>query len=182
MPNQTPNTPPVVNAGADTTITIPKNTVILTATVSDHDGIGEYKWEKISGPSSLYMEQNGLTAKAVWPEEGVYEFEFTAIDKTGLSSKDTVAVTLSTQMRKYILNDVTPQSSMLTEFQLPEEVVENLKWVFCKSSDRCELADSGPLPNIDYAWGGWFFNVLPNNRIAVGGGYTNQSFDLIIYY
>jgi len=175
------NTPPLVNAGTDTTLTIPQTAVVLAATASDDGGIVEYNWKKISGPSSGYLERYGFKANAVWLEEGVYEFEFSATDHMGASGKDTVMVTVSTQLHKYIVKNVPPSVSMYNEFQLPEEVSKNIKWVFCKSYDRNELADSGAQPNIDYAWGGWYFNTLPDNRIAVYGG-SDQPFDLIIYY
>jgi hypothetical protein len=175
------NTPLVVNAGTDTTLIIPRTSVILTATASDDGGIVQYNWKKISGPSSVYLDHYGFNANIGWLEEGVYEFEFSATDNMGVSSKDTVTVTVSTQLSKYTVKDVPTPVSGYTEFQLPEDVAKNIKWVFCKSYDHCELADSGPQPNIDYSWGGWFFITLPNNRIAVSG-YADQPFDLIIYY
>ena len=51
--NEAPNTPPVANAGANQTITLPVNIVSLAGSGSDADGtIAKYQWVKISGPSS----------------------------------------------------------------------------------------------------------------------------------
>ena len=48
------NIPPVANAGADQTITLPTNTVSLTGSGSDADGsVASYQWTKISGPPTF---------------------------------------------------------------------------------------------------------------------------------
>lgn len=182
------NTTPVVNAGRDTTILIPKNFVTLTATVTNDFHVKELRWRKISGPSSILMIDNngfpyqkGLSARAIWLEEGAYEFELTAIVDNGPSIKDTVKVTITTQLRKYIVAGLRPAASGFIEIQLPDDVFRNLKWTFCRFSSRCEQADSGPAPGIDYSLGGgWYYTFLNNNKISVFG--YNNDFDLLIYY
>jgi hypothetical protein len=185
------NTAPIVKAGEDIILEIPTNSVSLTATTTDVSRIRSYKWKTISGPSSGFIEydltvQDGRNVKAIWLEEGIYEFEVTATDLSGLSGKDTVKVTLTTQLQKHVINDLKPNSSMLTEIELPKEVFENLKWVYCRSSAYCERADAGPLGYINYDWGGWYFNMLTDNKISIYGGYGNSpspdEFDLIVYY
>ena len=47
-----PNIPPIANAGANQTITLPTNSATLTGTGTDADGtISSYAWIKLSGPS-----------------------------------------------------------------------------------------------------------------------------------
>ncbi len=178
---------PVVKAGEDISIEIPNNSVSLTATTSDATRITNYQWKRISGPNSGFIDQDGLNAKAIWLEEGIYEFEVTATYHNRFVGKDTMKVTLTTQLQKHVFNDLKPNSSRLTEIELPENVFDNIKWVYCRSSVYCEKADAGPSPNIDYNWGGWYFNMLTNNKISIFGGYNDNSsaleeFDLIIYY
>ena len=92
-----PNVPPVVNAGADQTITLPTNTVTLLGSATDADGtIASYIWTKISGPSSYTIQKitsastsvTGLTA-------GVYKFELRASDNSGAITRDTMQVTVN---------------------------------------------------------------------------------------
>src|SRR5438309_6300889 len=45
------NRPPLANAGADVTIQLPQNGVILNGKGSDEDGsIDSYQWKQLSGP------------------------------------------------------------------------------------------------------------------------------------
>ena len=78
-----PNRPPVANAGADQTITLPTNTITLNGNGStDPDNnITSYAWTKISGPSSF----NIANASAVQTQvtnlvAGVYQFELKVTD------------------------------------------------------------------------------------------------------
>src|SRR5690606_42036126 len=51
--NPAPNIPPTANAGANKTITLPENSVVLSGSGTDVDGtISSYKWTKKSGPTS----------------------------------------------------------------------------------------------------------------------------------
>lgn len=172
----------IVNAGADITKTIPDNYAVLTAVISGGNKIKEYKWKKISGPASIYINENGLTITPVWLEEGVYEFEFTATDNRNLSARDTVKVTIATQLQKHIVKDITLSNSGFVEIQLPQNVFSELKWVFCKASNRYERVDAGAFPNMNYSWDGYYYELLPDNRISVYGGYTGYNIDVIIYY
>ena len=59
------NQPPVVDAGVDKTLTLPTNSVQLTATASDSDGsIASYAWTKVSGPGATLtgVSSSQLTA------------------------------------------------------------------------------------------------------------------------
>ena len=89
--------PPVANAGADQTITLPTNSVTLNGNASsDPDGhITSYRWNKMSGPPSSTIV-NGSTAQTEVKDltEGIYEFELTVTDNEGNNSKDRIMITV----------------------------------------------------------------------------------------
>jgi hypothetical protein len=89
------NKPPIANAGADQTITPPKDSAILDGSAStDPDGtITSYKWTKIAGPSSPNFSKPDSSKTSVKTlVAGVYKFELTVTDNGGLSTKDTMQV------------------------------------------------------------------------------------------
>lgn len=88
------NQPPTANAGSDKSITLPTNSVTLTATGSDPEGNSlTYAWSKISGPSS-YNIQSPSTASTVVSNlvQGTYTFRVTVKDSGGLTDTDDVNV------------------------------------------------------------------------------------------
>ena len=92
------NRPPVANAGADQTITLPTNTITLNGNGStDPDNnITGYAWSKISGPSSFFIGNANIVQTQVTNLiEGVYQFELKVTDAVGLFSKDTMQVTVN---------------------------------------------------------------------------------------
>ena len=91
------NQPPIANAGADQTITLPTNNVTLEGSGStDPDGtIISYQWSKISGPSSCTIINTQLVqTKVDHLVQGVYQFELKVTDKGGVTAKDTVQTTV----------------------------------------------------------------------------------------
>ena len=92
-----PNVPPVANAGADQTITLPVNNVNLSGTASDSDGsLASFAWTKISGPSGFTIATGSALNTAVTGlVQGVYKFELKVTDNKGASTKDTVQVTVN---------------------------------------------------------------------------------------
>lgn len=90
-----PNHPPVANAGPDTSITLPVNSITLNGSGSTdpENNITSYTWTKISGPSSFNIKNvNALQALVTNLVQGVYQFELNVTDGGGLISKDTVEV------------------------------------------------------------------------------------------
>ena len=86
---------PIVNAGADKTITLPTNSINITGRASDSDGtIVSYNWAKVSGPSASLTNANRATVTITNMVEGVYVFSFTATDNDGGSRSDQVRVTV----------------------------------------------------------------------------------------
>lgn len=92
------NKPPIAVAGVDQTITLPSDSILLNGNLSkDPDGtIVTYKWTKISGPSSftiINFQSVQTTVKNLI--HGVYQFELAVTDDKGLSSKDTIQITVN---------------------------------------------------------------------------------------
>ena len=96
--NQPPtNHPPVANAGNDTTIVLPGNTVNLNGNLSfDPDNnISGYLWTKISGPSSFNItDANAVQTPVINLVQGVYQFELKVTDADALFDRDTIQVTV----------------------------------------------------------------------------------------
>ena len=98
------NHPPVANAGFDTTIILPANTINLDGNRStDPDNnITGYSWTKISGPISFSITNaSAAQTQAKNLVQGVYQFELKVTDAGGLFSKDTILV---------IVNAATPNN------------------------------------------------------------------------
>jgi hypothetical protein len=78
------------DANMNITIELPMNFGILNG---DAYGPGRngasYKWEKISGPASYFLETpDSLTTKVSNLEKGIYQFQLTATTNTGQTSTD----------------------------------------------------------------------------------------------
>ncbi|PWT74542.1 MAG: hypothetical protein C5B59_11015 [Bacteroidetes bacterium] len=97
--NPSGNKPPVANAGADVTITLPINSVSLNGSAStDPDGtISTYNWTQNSGPSTATIT-NAATATATATNliQGTYVFKLTVTDNGGASATDTIIVKVNT--------------------------------------------------------------------------------------
>jgi len=92
------NTPPVVNAGADKTVTLPA-TLTIAGTVTD-DGLPtppalSITWSKTSGPgTATFSPANAATTTITFSAAGTYVLRLTASDGA-LSAYDEVQVTVS---------------------------------------------------------------------------------------
>ncbi|TWI79454.1 Kelch motif protein [Lacibacter cauensis] len=98
-----PNRPPVARAGQDQTITLPVNKAMLDGSAStdpDNNIIG-FAWRKIAGPSnSVFSDPVAVKAEALDLTNGVYIFELTVTDAGGLSSTDTMQLTVNISPNK----------------------------------------------------------------------------------
>lgn len=85
---------PVANAGADMTITLPTNSVIITGTGTTPAGtITGFSWAKTSGPATFTLAGNTtatLTASNL--VEGTYTFTLTVTNSFGKTATDAVTV------------------------------------------------------------------------------------------
>jgi hypothetical protein len=92
------NTAPVVNAGADQTITLPA-TASLNATVTDDNlpapASLTYAWTKVSGPGTVtFSAPAAKISTATFSAAGTYVLQLTASDGA-LTSNDTLTVTVN---------------------------------------------------------------------------------------
>ena len=91
------NHPPVANAGKDTIITLPVNTVMLdgSASTDPDNNIVSYAWTKISGPSSFnIVNVNAVQTQVSNLMKGVYQFELKVTDADALFDRDTIQITV----------------------------------------------------------------------------------------
>jgi len=90
------NQPPVANAGADDVITLPANSLIVSGSASDVDGIVVgYQWSKISGPTTYNIVNPTSAATSInGLAEGIYLFELRVTDNNGARARDTMQVTV----------------------------------------------------------------------------------------
>jgi hypothetical protein len=91
------NDTPVVTAGPDKTIIVPRDTVLLNGAAVDPDGsISSMRWTQISGPSTAVFSDSTIAAPTVSGlMEGVYVFRVAATDNLDAPSKPaTVSVTV----------------------------------------------------------------------------------------
>jgi alpha-tubulin suppressor-like RCC1 family protein len=88
---------PVVSAGANQTITLPTNSVTLSATASETNGsIVSYRWTQGSGPSIVSINSSDQASTSVGGlVEGVYSFYIAVTDNSGLTATDAVKVTVN---------------------------------------------------------------------------------------
>ncbi|MEM7106862.1 MAG: gliding motility-associated C-terminal domain-containing protein [Bacteroidota bacterium] len=92
-----PNVPPTVETGPDLLITLPINSVELSATANDADGtIEEILWTSESGPASTtILSENMLAASVTDLVLGTYVFRVTVTDDDGSTAFDELTVIVS---------------------------------------------------------------------------------------
>jgi hypothetical protein len=99
------NKAPVVNAGADKTITLPTSSVTLSGTATDADGtIAAYKWTQVSGPAlATFSSAATASTTASALKQGTYVFRLTATDNKGATGRDDIKVVVNAApITKYI--------------------------------------------------------------------------------
>jgi hypothetical protein len=105
-----PNELPVVSAGADKTITLPENSLTLTASAKDADGtIAAVAWTKVSGPDATMSGQNTISLALSNLLEGTYTFRFSATDDAKESATDDVVVTVNPAV--VVVDPTTPDAT-----------------------------------------------------------------------
>jgi hypothetical protein len=95
------NKHPIANAGANQAIILPTDSVLLDGSASlDPDGtINEWKWTKLSGPpSSPFYDSRQSKPIVKKLQAGIYHFELMVKDNGGLSSIDTVQITVISRL------------------------------------------------------------------------------------
>ena len=123
----TTNHPPVANAGADQTITLPINTINLdgSGSTDPENNIYSYQWTKISGPSLFNIATaNTIETQVTDLMQGIYLFELKVTDAGGLFAKDTAQITVQIVVPQTLNCDITGRpisnASFPFSIQLPE--------------------------------------------------------------
>ena len=87
------NQPPVSNADADRTITLPTSNTTLNGSATDKDGtITTYAWTQVSGPLITLNNPNAATLALTGLAVGTYVFRLTVTDDDGDTDTDEVTV------------------------------------------------------------------------------------------
>jgi Galactose oxidase, central domain/Kelch motif len=92
------NSPPVANAGADTTIYLPdQGELQLDGSKSNDPDAGgrpmDYFWTKLSGPDVQYFSAHQAITTMIVLLPGTYEFELRVTDAEASVARDTVTIT-----------------------------------------------------------------------------------------
>ncbi len=103
------NEAPTVNAGADTSITLPTNTVNLTGSVSDdglpNDGLLSTVWTVESGAGTVtFADANAINTSARFNAPGVYTLRLTA-DDGDQQAFDEVVITVNREQVSGVIGE-----------------------------------------------------------------------------
>jgi hypothetical protein len=130
-----PNSPPIADAGADQTITLPVNYINLDGSASSDpdNNIVSYFWSKISGPSSLEIT-NIYSAKTqvINLAEGIYQFELKVTDTKGLSDNDTVQIEVKPEINQNLTNVIFywPDPTGTVNFMTNYGATQYISWTY----------------------------------------------------
>lgn len=105
--------PPVANAGKDTSITLPQNSITLdgTASTAPAGSIVSYAWTKISGPMEGVIANSGnATTDVNNLTAGIYKFQLKVTDNNGATSTATVTVAVKPAPLPPVANAGTTQT------------------------------------------------------------------------
>ena len=95
--NVAANIPPTANAGADQSIILPIDNVILTGSGTDAEGtVLSYAWTRISGPAAGTITSiNSASTPVTTLVQGLYQYQLKVTDKDGATAFDTVQITVN---------------------------------------------------------------------------------------
>jgi C4-type Zn-finger protein len=172
------NLPPIVKAGKDQSIQLPKNSVMLDGSGStDSDGsISSYQWTQKSGPSSAAINYDtAATTKVSDLIAGKYVFKLTITDNQGAKTSSEISITVLPE--DTVLNEdpvavagkdqaiTLPDNSLVldgTASSDPDGSIKTYKWVKKSgpSSFTIAKANSAKTNVTDLASGNYVFTLI----------------------
>ena len=158
------NIAPIVNAGADQTITSPANSVTLSGSGTDTDGtIASYTWTKISGPTSFSLvNSSSPTTNVSGLTEGTYQFELQITDDKAAIGKDTVQITVGSAITDTLVKEnIAPTADAGTDIT----TVSSTQYITLKGSGN---DSDGQI--ISYLWS----QISGPSSAAIAGGNTAE--------
>jgi PA14 domain/Secretion system C-terminal sorting domain/PKD domain len=90
--------PPIANAGANQTITLPVNQVNMdgSASVAPSGNIVSYSWTQISGPSMATLTAATFAqTNATGLVAGTYQFQLAIVDNNNVTARDSLTITVN---------------------------------------------------------------------------------------
>jgi hypothetical protein len=148
------NQPPVANAGADITITLPiSNTTLNGSNSTDPDGtISTYRWTQVSGPSTATIASNASATTGVSSLiAGTYVFRLTVTDDKGATSSDDVTVSVNGTNQAPVANAGTDISITLptnsttlngSASKDPDGIIKTYSWTKISGPSQYTIADA----------------------------------------
>lgn len=119
----TTNSPVVVKAGADQTITLPATLTLDGSGTTDPDGpVKQYEWVKVSGPACTITSVNSAKTTVTNLNAGVYTFKLTAWGDNWAPKNDEVVVTVKAAPVVVVNNAPVAIAGSSVSMTLPENV------------------------------------------------------------
>lgn len=166
---------PDVDAGLDQTITLPNNSVTLSASATDADGqIVSYKWTKVSGPAGDNIAVPGGSSTSVsFINEGTYIYNVTVEDNEGATGSDEVTIVVKSEAN---INNTSTMKITLNSKQYnlaapTDDIKSSRSGNNTSVSGKTENYNFG---NEKYAWTSFTFggNAAPGNY-NISNGFIN---------
>ncbi|HEY4061601.1 MAG TPA: PKD domain-containing protein [Puia sp.] len=159
---------PVANAGRDTSITLPFNTVTLDGSAStDPSGrVLQYKWVQLSGPATagMYFSDRAMTPVGSL-QAGLYIFQLTVTNAAGLSSTATVQVRVVDNNRS--AGTGSHGSAQTSVYPNPVQGILNIQFT--------DDSTSGPVLMQVYSLEG---RLVRSRQVTLSQGYLETTIDM----
>lgn len=116
--------PPVVNAGSNLSVELPKNELVITGEAESENGtIVSLLWEQNSGESLTLSGENSNQLSITDLREGIFKFRFTATDNAGQSSFDEVQLNVLSAEEEFVPQPPTLNAGGDIIVQLPDSAI-----------------------------------------------------------
>jgi Right handed beta helix region len=110
---------PTINAGRDTTIALPANSVAITPALTGT--LYSYQWAKLSGGAATILSPTSANTTISNLAQGAYSFSLTGIGISGITVSDTINITVSlTNTWTGAVNTIWENSSNWSRGSVPD--------------------------------------------------------------